>query len=674
VELGIAADIAIILIAALFGGLIAQRLGQPLILGYILAGVLIGPNVNTFTIGVTNIHDIELLAEIGVALLLFALGLEFSLKELQPVRQVALIGAPLQMILTIVFGFGIGQWLLGLGWVESLWFGALISLSSTMVILKTLAAQGVLGTLASRVMIGMLIMQDLAVVPLMIVLPTLGNLEEGLPALGLAVLRAAIFLAGMIFVGTRVMPWLLRVVAGWRSRELFMVAVVALGVGVGYGTYLFGLSFAFGAFVAGMVLSESDYSYQALSDVIPLRDVFGILFFVSVGMLFDPAFLLQNVGLVLLTVLLVLLGKSLIFAIITRAFGYGNAAPLIVGLGLFQVGEFSFVLARVGLDVQAISDDLYALVLTTAIVTMVLTPFLARSATPLYSLWRRYVPREDLSTFNLPREEMKDHVIVAGYGRVGQAATSVMRRVGLEFVVIEIDQRLIERCKADGVPIIYGDATSEIVLEAARVDYARLLLVTLPEATGAQLIAHRVAQLHPRLHIIARATNRQQLHELKHLGVHEIVQPELEAGLEMVRQVLIHFDVEPADIQRFSESVHQELYAPFYAEGNGAEAESSFSSAHLLQQMRRISRTLDIEWCTLTPESNVAGKTIGSAQIRTQTGASIVALVREQQMYPNPDPDHRLEVGDALAMLGTREQRLALRQLLEPAPAGVEHV
>jgi CPA2 family monovalent cation:H+ antiporter-2 len=389
-------------------------------------------------------------------------------------------------------------------------------------------------------------------------------------------------------------------------------------------------------------------------------------------MLFDPAFLLQNIGLVLLTVLLVLLGKSMIFAGITRAFGYGNAAPLIVGLGLFQVGEFSFVLARVGLDAQVISDDLYALVLTTAIVTMVLTPFLARTATPLYGLWRRYVPRESLSTFNLPSAELRDHVIVAGYGRVGQAATSVMRRVGLEFVVIEIDQRLIERCHTDGFPVIYGDATSEIVLEAARVEHARLLLVTLPEANGAQLIASRVAQLHPRLHVIARATDREQLHELKRLGVHEIVQPELEAGLEMVRQVLIHFDVEPADIQHFSESVHQELYAPFYEEGNGKEPGTR--STRLLQQMRRISRTLDIEWCTLLPESSIAGQTISSAQIRTRTGASIVALVRDQEMHPNPEPNYRLEAGDALAMLGTLEQRHALRHLLEPTPAGVEHI
>ena len=298
--MGIAADISIILVAAMVGGLIAHRLGQPLLIGYIVVGVLLSPH--TGLVIIDEVHNIELLAEIGVALLLFALGLEFSLKELRPVRLVAMIGAPIQMILTILFGYGIGTLFFGWDWVQALWFGALISLSSTMVILKTLMSQGVLGTLASRVMIGMLVMQDLAIVPMMIILPTLSDLSSTLPMLGWAVVRAIIFLAMMIFIGTRVMPMLLKLIASWNSRELFLLAVVAIGVGVGYGTYLFGLSFAFGAFVAGMVLSESDYSHQALSDVIPLRDIFGLLFFVSAGMLLDPAFLVENFGLVAMAV------------------------------------------------------------------------------------------------------------------------------------------------------------------------------------------------------------------------------------------------------------------------------------------------------------------------------------------------------------------------------------
>ncbi len=658
--MGIAADIAIILVAALAGGLAAQRLGQPLILGYILAGVLVGPSTGGVTVNDT--HNIELLAEIGVALLLFALGLEFSLKDLQPVRRIALIGAPLQIGLSIAFGFGVGQLLFGWEWRTALWFGGLIALSSTMVTLKTLSSQGVLGTLASRVMIGMLIMQDLAVVPLMILLPALNDIEQSFPALGWAALRAVLFLVIMILVGTRLMPWLLRIIAGWRSRELFLVAVVALGVGIGYGTYLFGLSFAFGAFVAGIVLSESEYSHQALSDVIPLRDVFGMLFFVSVGMLLEPAFLFANLGLVLTTVTVVLLGKALIFGVITRAFGYGNSAPLVVGLGLFQVGEFSFVLARAGVSANAISHDLYTLTLATAVVTMALTPFVSRLAVPIYRRWRAYRPRETLSTFNLTSDHLRDHVIVAGYGRAGRAATMVMQRVGLEFVVIEIDQRTMEQAKSDGTPIIFGDATSPVMLEAAGVHTARLLLITLPDALNVQLIAERVQALTPNLTVVARAAGSEQLHALKRLGVQEVVQPELEAGLELVRQVLVQFHISPTDIQRFSDTVHQELYAPLYAAESADAAPSQ--TARLLQQLQHTSRSLRVDWITLPPESALAGQTLSEAAIRTRTGASIVAVLRQDVVAPNPSPDYRMAAGDMLAVLGTAEQERALRALI----------
>jgi CPA2 family monovalent cation:H+ antiporter-2 len=258
--MGITTDVVIIVVAGLIGGLVAQCLKQPLLLGYILAGVAVGPHTGGIT--VTEIHNIERLAEIGVALLLFALGIEFSFQELRPVRAIALLGTPIQMGMTIAFGMGIGA-LLGWEWRPSLWFGALIALSSTMVVLKTLMSQGLLGTLSSRVMIGMLIVQDLAVVSLMIMLPQLQDLEAGLPAIGSTALRAVLFLAAMTVLGTRIVPRLMTYVARWNSRELFLLSVTALGLGVGYATHLFGLSFAFGAFVTGMILSESDYGHQA---------------------------------------------------------------------------------------------------------------------------------------------------------------------------------------------------------------------------------------------------------------------------------------------------------------------------------------------------------------------------------------------------------------------------
>ncbi len=397
--MGITADIAIIIVAALIGGLVAQLIRQPLIIGYILAGVLVGPYTGWNPI--SEIHNIELLAEIGVALLLFALGLEFSFKKLKPVRFIALVGTPIQITLTILYGIAIGRWF-NMSRNDSIWLGSLISLSSTMVLLKTMMNQGRIGTLSSKVMVGMLIVQDLAVVPMMIILPELGGQDSNLPVLGFAALKAAAFLIIMVLLGTRLLPRLLYYIARWNSRELFLLAITAIGLGVGYATYLVGLSFAFGAFIAGMVLSESDYGHQALSDIIPLRDLFGLLFFVSVGMLLDPVFLYSNLKEVLGLVMLIIIGKGLLFAGISRLFGYRNVIPLAIGLGLFQVGEFSFILARVGLSTNSIDMELYSLVLSATILTMILTPFISGFTAPIYSSIKKRLKKEPILTINIP--------------------------------------------------------------------------------------------------------------------------------------------------------------------------------------------------------------------------------------------------------------------------------
>ena len=649
--MGIAGDIALILVAALVGGVVAQRLGLPLILGYIFAGVLVGPNTGGPTVG--EIHDIELLAEIGVALLLFTIGLHFSLDELAPVRRVALVGTAVQMALTVAFGYGLGR-LLGFGWQEAVWFGALLSLSSTAVVLKTLSERGVMGTLSSRVMIGMLIVQDLAVVPLIILLPELGNFGEGLSELGVAVLRATIFMVLMVIFGRRVLPWLMARIAAWNSRELFLISVVAIGLGVGYGTYLFGLSFAFGAFVAGVVLSQSDYSHQALADVEPLRDVFTMLFFVSVGMLLDPAFLVENAGIVALVVLLVFAVKGLLFAGVVRAFGYGNIVPFAVGLGLFQVGEFSFVIARVGLDAGAISQRSYSIMLTTAVVTMALTPFTTRLVPFLYGRWRERFPRELLRTFNLPERGLGDHVLIAGYGSVGTFVTRLLGRLGRQFVVVDSNPERTDEARGSGYPTVFGDAGADPVLEAAGVRRARLVIVTIPDPVGARLVVERVRSINPNVHVVVRSTTVEQLDELGRLGVYEAVHPESEAGLELGRQALYHLGVAPGDIQRFADEVRRELYAPITRRGVDED---------LLAQLRRATREIETEWVTLPGGDTLAGKTIGELRIRSSTGASIVAVVRGEEVMPNPGPELALRAGDLVGVLGTPDQRAAFRAL-----------
>jgi CPA2 family monovalent cation:H+ antiporter-2 len=564
--MGIAADIAIIIVAALLGGLIAQMLRQPLIIGYILAGVAVGPYTGGIT--VTEIHNIELLAEIGVALLLFALGLEFSLKELKPVRKVALIGTPIQMILTIALGFGIGR-LLGFGDIPSLWIGAIISLSSTMIILKTMMSRGLIGTLSSRVMVGMLIVQDLAVIPLMIILPQLSNPDAGFSILGWAVLKAAGFLFLMIVIGTRILPAVMVYVASWGSREFFLLSVTAIGIGVGYATYLVGLSFAFGAFVAGMVLSESDYSHQALSDIIPLRDIFGMLFFVSVGMLLNIDFLFANLKTILLMVLLIVIGKGLIFGSLVRLFGYRNVIPLAVGLGLFQVGEFAFVLAGTGLATKSISSGLYSLMLTTAVITMILTPFLSLMTSPLYAMRKKRFKSEPIQTMNIPKTGLHKHVVIAGVGKIGSYVAHVFRKLKIDFVLIEMDFHQVNRLKREELPMIYGDVSQPVLLKAARIAEASLLIITTPSVVMSQSIVENSRKINPKIQIITRAENRDIMMALYQLGVNEIVQPQLEAGLEITRLALSFLRVPTDDIKRFTDEIRHELYAPLYENDTG---------------------------------------------------------------------------------------------------------
>jgi len=642
--MGIAGDIIIIVMAAFIGGLVAQRLKQPLILGYILAGVAIGPY--TGGIIVSGLHEIEMLAEIGIALLLFALGLEFSFKELKPVRNIALIGTPIQILLTIIFGFCIG-WVSGWPLIQSIWFGTLISLSSTMVLLKTLENQGRIGTLSSRVMIGMLIVQDLAIVPMMIILPQLSNPRAGLPLLGVAAVKAICFLLVMIFVGTKMIPRIMKHIAHWNSRELFLLATVAMGLGIGYSTYLFGLSFAFGAFVAGMLLSESDYGYQALSDIIPLRDIFSLLFFTSVGMLFDPQYLFSHLGTVLLLVGVVMSGKGLIFGILSKAFGYANIIPLATALGLSQVGEFSFVLARVGISTESISMDFYSLVLTTTIITMFLTPFVSGFTAPLYALRNRWGRPYVYQRINLPEQGLKDHLIIAGGGRVGKHIADVLQRINVSFVILEFDSRRVDQLKALGFPIIFGDASQPVILEAANIEKAKLLLVTTPAPVIARAITLLVKKINPDLHMVTRAQSFDQMKDFHDSGIFHVVLPEFETGLEFTRQALLHLDLPVERIQQFTDEVRHELYRSLY------DLDSEYKS---VAQLQNSSRLFQLTWITIDPNSCLVSKTIGQSKIRTLTGVTIAGILRDGRLYANPGPDFTIEQQDMVGVLGKTDQ------------------
>lgn len=542
--MGIAADFVLIVVAGLIGAVLARLLRLPLLVGYIAAGVIVGPNTAGPT--VQSIHDIELLAEIGVALLLFSLGLEISIRDMLAVRRVALIGGPIQILGCGAVGWLAGHRLFSMTSTEALWFGAMVAMSSTTVIVKLADERGVSRALATRVMVGMSVTQDLAVIPLLILLPQANLTSDAFQKILQSMAVAASILAAIVFLGMRFFPWLLRRVLRWGSREMFLVAVVAVSVGVGYAANLVGLSFAIGAFIAGLILSESEFSHQALSELAPLRDVFGLLFFVSVGMLFDPTLFLAQPWKVLGGVALIYLAKSVFIGLLARSFGYIYMAPWIIGLGLANIGEFSFVLARAGIRGGFISKETYDFVLICTILSIAVAPLVASLALPLGRWWRRrFPPPKNVRHFETPRELLRDHILIAGYGRTGRAVAGVLRAAGLPVVIIELNHAIFNDIRADGVPALWGDVTSEEILRAAGLKNARLFILTVPDGDVVRLATERARKLAPHVPVIARAARVQLLDELRRLGAASAVLPEFEGGMEMARQAMFRSGIDP---------------------------------------------------------------------------------------------------------------------------------
>ncbi len=643
--MGIAGDLIIIIVFALAAGLIFNMIKLPPIIGYIIAGIVIGPFTGGIT--VTDIPRIELLAEIGVALLLFSIGLDLSFKELRDVKGIAIFGTLIQIFLCILFGYGIG-YVLNLPANVSIVFGMVISLSSTMVVLKVLMSRGLIGTLSSKVMIGMLIVQDLAAIPMMIVIPKLHDVKANLPVIGITILKALLVLFIIIIIGVRLIPFILKYVAKLNSRELFLITITAVGLGIGYVTHMFGLSLAFGAFVAGMVISESDYSHQALNDIIPLRDVFGLVFFTSIGMLLDPEVISKNIALISILVTLIVAGKFIVFSSLSLLFKYRNIIPLALGLGLAQIGEFSFVLARTGEQSGVIDKNFYSLVLAVSVITMILSPFLTMLSAPLYSLKRKVFKHEQVQTINMPEGGLSGHVLIAGGGRVGSQVAAVLNRLNFPFIIIEQDFRRFEKVKNEGFPVIYGDAGQETVLHAAYINKAKLVIVTAPSIITAREVLAAATLHNHEIDIIVRANDMDQIKELQRLDIKEIVQPEFEAGLEIIRQALVHLDCQVSGIQNLIDEMRRTAYA------SGRHQKLNAST---LSKLKDTPFLLETGWYEIKPGSPFEGKSAIDLEVRKNTGISIVGLMREGVFTPNPAPDLVFESGDLVAVIGVPEKR-----------------
>jgi CPA2 family monovalent cation:H+ antiporter-2 len=547
-----------VLVAALAGGMIARLLRLPVILGYLVGGMVVGPYGLHL---VKDVGQIETLAQIGVALLLFTLGMEFSLKTLKKMGKVAIAGGLAQILVTTGLGFAIG---IMLGWplVEAVFFGFLISLSSTMIVIKMLMDRGEIDTAHGRVMIGILLVQDLAVVPMMALVPAFG--EPGLAgALGKAVLTTVIFLGAMVVLGLWVLPRIIRRVAAVRSRELFLLTIVGLCLAVAFGTYYFGISLALGAFVAGILISESDYAYQAIAEVVPLRDIFATLFFVSLGMLIDLGFLANNIGMVIGVVAAIIGGKFIICSLIPRIFGYSHKTALYTGAGLLQIGEFSFVLAAAALSAEVISKDVYDLTLSSAVITILLTPLAIGAASVLY---RRLSQGERFAGILARRTDpqfsrgfqLANHVVICGCDRIGRNLSRVLEQRKFSFLVIDNDPKIIDALRARDVPCIYGDASNPEILSRAVLEKAKVLVITFHEPIATELTVRNALAVNPKLDIVARVHFDDEMAKLRGIGIAEMVRPDVETSLEIVRHTLHRFGLTGTEIQYILTGLREE--------------------------------------------------------------------------------------------------------------------
>ncbi|MGE0135692.1 MAG: cation:proton antiporter [Dehalococcoidia bacterium] len=565
-------DLAIALTVAFAGGFAARIARLPTILGYILAGVVLSPYTPGY---VADLETLRSLADLGVIFLMFGVGLHFNLRDLAAVRGIAVLGGSAQIAVTAGVGYLVAT-LLGLGAIESLLLGLSVCIGSTVVAIRALEDRGAADSVHGRVTIGWLIVQDIATVFFLVLIPSFdaGEGNHALVDTARSLAIAAIFVATMLIAGARLVPLLLAQVARSGSRELFILTIIALALGIATGAEVFGLSVALGAFVAGVVVSETETSHQAAADVLPFREAFAVLFFVSVGMLLDPTTLGDDLALLAATLVVALLAKSLITFFVAAAFPYPVRTGLVVAAALAQVGEFSFIVAQEGLDRELLSQSTYNVILATSVMTIALNPLAFRAVAPLErqlrrtpSLWRR-LDHQGVLPSTAP--QLTDHVVIAGYGRVGELTGRSLQGLGIPFVVIDAGIERVRALRAQGIHAVWGDAAQADVLDTAGVTHARLLAVCVPDDSTALLAITNAHRLNPGLTTVSRAHSNAVLDLQRSLGAREVVVPEFEGGIEMIHRTLLLLGFGAAEVEAHTAEVRTLRYA--------AEADTPFET------------------------------------------------------------------------------------------------
>ncbi len=625
----------------------------PSIAGFLVAGALIGPHGLNL---VSDIGTVQILAEIGVVLLLFTIGIEFSLVQLASLRRLFLVAAPIQAggVLLIVWA---GALLAGLTWQEGIFWGFLLTLSSTAIVLKALANAGDSDSIHGRTTIGILIFQDLAVVPMMLLTPVLASRAEGSALSLITALGTSIIVVGVVITAAwYLVPKLLEHIVRSRSRELFLLTIIVLCLGIAWLTSLGGLSLALGAFIAGLVISESEYSHQAMAEVLPFRDSFNSLFFVSIGILMDWRVLLVHPAAVVGLLVAILLIKFVTGVGAAVAAGTPPRSAIMTGIALAQVGEFSFLLAQQGQESGLLRGDPYQIFLAVSVLSMIVTPFLmqwspslARRAEAMQRL-RHWLPSRTMAhalQVEGKQIRIKDHVIIVGYGLNGRNLARVLSETEIPHLALDLDGDTVRRESAHGVPVYYGDATNANVLRHVKIEDAKVLVVAMSDPFVTRRTVQVAKGLNPKLHIVVRTRYLRELEELHQIGADDVVPEEFETSIEIFALVLRTYNLPQEFVTRKAEQIRREGYALLRRS----------ELPELAHHLRGGTLTdAEVETFRIEEGSPAVGRTFADLAIRPRTGASVIAWTRSGVTESNPSPTTKLAPGDVVVLLGSREQ------------------
>jgi CPA2 family monovalent cation:H+ antiporter-2 len=646
-ELEIFQSLAIIFISSALVVFFLHKLKMSSTVGFIIAGGVIGPHGAGL---IKDMHLVQILAEIGVVLLLFVIGIEFSMRKFLRMKKAVLGGGGIQVLLTTTLSAVIVYAFTGNARL-AVFSGFLVSLSSTAIVLKILSEKGETDAPHGRTMLGILIFQDICVVPMMLLIPALSGQGIEFFDISIKIGKALVIIVFVLLSARWFVPYILHHVVHTKSRELFITTIIFLCIGTALLTAKLGLSFALGAFLAGLIISESEYAHQATADILPFKESFMGLFFVSVGMLINPGYVTGNIENILPAVTAMFLLKVFTCSVSPYIIGIPLKTSLQAGLGLAQIGEFSFVLAIAGKSAGILSNDFYQIFLSSAIITMTVTP-LALKYSANVSLWiismpflKRMINIKEFSEENVSIKKKHDHVIIVGFGLNGRNLAGVLRDVGIPYVALEMNSDTVLEMKKKNVPIYFGDGTSSDILRKLGIENARMLVVAISDPASARSIVSIARNISPHIKIIVRTRYVTEVEDLKALGANEVIPEEFETSIEIFSRVLEGYNYPDDVIVGMMERVRGDSYK--------ALRTVQVSKRHIFDKSEFLPEIV-VRGYKIPEASHLHGKSIAELQIRKMTGGTVIAVRRNNKIFSNPDPDFRFKSEDVIFFTGEK--------------------